>query len=568
MKFKDYLELLVFLGIIFSTAKPLGLYMDAVLENGRHPLKRVLGPVERALYRFARIDPTEEQSWDKYVKQILAVSLVSLFVTYVILRYQNFLPLNPQKFLGLAPGLAWNTAISFTTNTNWQAYAGEGTLSYFSQMVGLTLHNFFSASVGISAAVALIRGIAAKGTGTLGNFWADFVRTQLYILLPACVVYALFLVSQGVVQNFSPYLELATLEGAKQTLAFGPVASQVAIKTLGTNGGGFFNANAAHPFENPTSASNFIQMISIFLIPSALVYLLGKKVNNLAHGWSVWVAMALLFTAGVGIVSHFEYQGNPQFTAVGCSSSQNFEGKEVRFGVFDSSLFATVTTAASCGAVNSAHDALTPMGGFLPLFNLVLGEVVFGGVGAGLYGMILFIVLTVFIAGLMVGRTPEYLGKKIEGREVKYAMIAMIVAALSTLILSAVGSVLPSALVSLGNNGPHGLSEILYAFASSTGNNGSAFGGLNANITFWNLTTGIAMFCGRFFMMIPLLAIGGSLSHKRIHATTTASFPVQGPIFTGLLIGVVVIVGALTFFPAICLGPVAEHFEMMLGKTF
>ena len=564
----NYFELFLFLGLIFVTAKPVGTYLDTILEDRPHPLKRILGRVENFIYRFAQINPADQQSWVKYARDTLGLSFISLLVTYFILRYQNYLPLNPKNFPGLSPDLAFNTAMSFTTNTDWQAYGGETTLSYFSQMVALTLHNFFSAAVGLAVAAGVIRGIASKGTGTIGNFWADFIRVNLYVLLPASFIFAIFLVSQGMIQNFSPYLDLHTLEGTAQTLAMGPVASQVAIKMLGTNGGGFFNANAAHPFENPTALSNFIQMISIFIIPSGLVYLLGKKVNHTKHSWSIWAAMALLFVAGVLVAAHSEQAGNPAYTRLGCATAANFEGKDIRFGIFDSSLFATVTTAASCGAVNAMHDSFTPLGGLVPLFNILLGEVVFGGVGAGLYGMILFVVLTVFISGLMVGRTPEYLGKKIEGREVKYAMIAMIVSAVSILSFSALSSVVNAGLSGLGNSGPHGLSEILYAFASATGNNGSAFAGLNVNTPFWNVLLGLAMFFGRFFMMIPILAIGGSLSHKKTHPQTESSFPVHGPLFTVLLLGVILIVGALTFFPVLCLGPIAEHFEMLAGKTF
>jgi K+-transporting ATPase ATPase A chain len=568
MQLRDYMELALFLGILLATAKPLGVFLGRVFEGEANFLSPVLAPMERFIYRLGQIDPREGHSWTRYARDMLGLSLVSFLFTYLNLRYQHLLPLNPQNLPGLAPDLAWNTAISFTTNTNWQAYGGEGTMSYFSQMVGLTLHNFFSAAVGIAIAVAVIRGIAAKGNGQVGNFWADFVRANLYVLLPISLVYALFLVSQGMIQNLSTYVEATTLEGGKQLIAMGPMASQVAIKMLGTNGGGFVNANAAHPFENPTALSNFVQMLSIFLIPSALVYLLGLKVGNARHGWTVWGAMSLLFVAGVLVAAHAEYAGNPLFTQLGCTSAANLEGKETRFGIFDSALFATTSTAASCGAVNSMHDSFTPLGGLVPLFNILLGEVVFGGVGAGLYGMVLFIVLTVFLSGLMVGRTPEYLGKKIEGREVKYAMFALIVSSTSILAFTACASIAPYGVSSLANAGPHCLSEMLYAFASATGNNGSAFGGLNANTPFWNLALGTAMFLGRFFMIIPILAIGGSLSNKRIHPGSDASFPVHGPVFLVLLVGVVLIVGALTFFPVLGLGPIAEHFEMILGKSY
>jgi K+-transporting ATPase ATPase A chain len=466
----------------------------------------------------------------------------------------------------VAPDLAFNTAVSFTTNTNWQFYTGEATMSYFSQMVALVIHNFLSAAVGIAVAVALIRALVRKESKGIGNFWADMVRANLYLLLPMSFILAIVLIGQGMIQNFNAYTEVTTLEGVKQVIAQGPVASQVAIKMLGTNGGGFFNANAAHPFENPTPFSNFLQMLAIFIIPSALAYLLGKMALRVRHGWSVWAAMCLLFLIGVFVCAHFEYQGNPALTHLGCASAANMEGKETRFGIFDSALFATITTDASCGAVNAMHDSFTPLGGLVPLVNMQLGEIVFGGVGAGLYGMVMFIILTVFIAGLMVGRTPEYLGKKIEGREVKYVMLAVIVMAFSMLGFTAWAVIDPRALAGLANNGPHGFTELLYAFTSATANNGSAFAGLSGN-PFLNLTMAVAMFVGRFLMLIPMLAVAGSMARKRVHPGGEGTFPTEGPVFVGLLIGVILIVGALTFFPALSLGPIVEHFEMGMGHV-
>ena len=565
---KDYLELALYLMVLLAITKPLALYMERVFDGKRTLLSPVLGPLERLIYLVIGVDPNEEQPWTQYSVHLLVFSAVSLAFTYVILRIQNLLPLNPAGMPPVNPHLAFNTAMSFTTNTNWQFYSGEAAMSYFSQMVGLALHNFLSASVGIAVAVALIRGISRKEANGIGNFWADLIRCSLYVLLPLCVVYALFLVSQGVIENFSPYVAATTLEGAKQTIAQGPVASQVAIKMLGTNGGGFFNANAAHPYENPTALSNFVQMLSIFAIGSSLVYLLGRKIGNLKHAWAVWSAMALLFLGGVFTAAHFEYKGNPVYSHLGCSSAANMEGKEARFGIFDSALFATITTDASCGAVNAMHDSFTPIGGLVPLANMMTGEVIFGGVGAGLYGMMMYIILTVFIAGLMVGRTPEYLGKKIEGREVKYVMFAMIVFAFCSLVMAAWGSATPDGLAGLGNPAGHGFTEILYAYTSATANNGSAFAGLSGNTPFWDLTMAFVMYFGRFFMMIPMLAVAGSLAKKKIHPGGEGTFPVDGALFVGLLIGVIVLVGALTFFPAIALGPIAEHFDMIQGHFF
>jgi K+-transporting ATPase ATPase A chain len=568
MTARDYLQLFIFLGLLLLTAKPLGIYMDRVYDGEPVFLSRVFGPIERLFFRVLGVNPDEEQSWTKYAFGILAFSAVGIAFTYAILRLQHLLPLNPQGMGPLSPHLAFNTAVSFATNTNWQSYGGESTLSYFSQMVGLVLHNFTSAAVGMAVAVALVRGVARKQAKGIGNFWADLIRGHLYILLPISIVFALILISQGMIQNFLAYQEVTTLEGAKQLIAQGPVASQVAIKMLGTNGGGFFNANAAHPYENPTALSNFLQMFSIFLIPSGLVYLLGRKTKNLRHAWSVWAAMALLFVGGTLAVAHFEYQGVPLLTHLGCSSPANIEGKEVRFGVFNSALFATITTDASCGAVNGMHDSFTPLGGMVLLVNMMLGEVVFGGVGAGLYGMMMYILLTVFIAGLMVGRTPEYIGKKIEGKEIKYVTFALMIMALSILGFTSWGAMDARGLAGLANPAHHGFSEVLYAYTSGTANNGSAFAGLTANSPFWNLTLAFAMFFGRFFMMIPMLAVAGSLAKKKVHPGSDGTFPVHGPIFVGLLLGVILLVGALTFFPALTLGPIAEHFEMLQGHLF
>lgn len=569
MTSRDYLQFFLFLAILIAITKPFGIYMENVFEGKRTFLSPFFGWLERLFYRLASIDPDEDQKWTHYAKDMLVFSCVSAIFTYVVLRLQAYLPFNPQNIAAGSEHLSFNTAMSFTTNTNWQSYGGESTLSYFSQMVGLTIHNFLSAGVGICVAVVVIRGIARREAKGIGNFWADLVRCHLYILLPLCVVYAVFLISQGTIQNFSAYVEATTLEGAKQHIAMGPVASQVAIKMLGTNGGGFFNANAAHPFENPTALSNFVQMLSIFLIPSAMVYLLGRMTKNVKHGWAVWGAMAILFVAGVLVSAHFEYEGNPNFTKLGGASPANWEGKETRFGIFNSALFATITTDASCGAVNAMHDSFTAIGGLVPIANMLSGEVIFGGVGAGLYGMMLFIILTVFIAGLMVGRTPEYLGKKIEGREVKYVSLSIIACAFSILAFSAWAALDSRGLAGLNNSGPHGLSEMLYAFASATGNNGSAFAGLTANTPFYNYTLAFAMFIGRFFIIIPMLAVAGSMAAKKPHATDgTASFPVDGPLFTLLLVGVIVIVGALTFFPVLSLSPIVEHFEMWRGTLY
>jgi K+-transporting ATPase ATPase A chain len=569
-----WLQLALFMGILFLVTKPLGLYLVRVLEpEGKTWLDRPVKPVERLLYRIIGVDPKKEQDWRQYTRSLILFSLAGLLFTYAVLRLQHLLPLNPQKFGPVRPDLAFNTAASFTTNTNWQSYGGETTLSYFSQMVGLVFHNFVSAATGIAAAAALVRGIARHSAKTIGNFWVDLVRVNLYLLLPFSLVFSLFLTSQGMIQNFKPYVKATLVEstmaaapdkaGDSQIIAQGPAASQVAIKMLGTNGGGFFNANAAHPYENPTPLSNFFQMLSIFLIPSGLTYYLGRKVKNQKHGWAVWSAMAILFLAAVLVCWRSESAGNPRLQALGIDATGgNMEGKEVRFGVFNSSLFASVTTAASCGAVNSMHDSFTPLGGLVPLFNMQLGEVVFGGVGAGLYGMLVFVILAVFLTGLMVGRTPEYLGKKIESYDVKVAVLTLLILIFSILGFSAWATVSRLGLSSLGNSGPHGLSEILYAFSSGTGNNGSAFAALNANTPFYNVTLALAMLFGRFIMLVPVLALAGNLVRKKLLPPSEASFPASGPTFVIILIATVLIVGALSYLPALALGPIVEHLLM------
>ncbi len=600
MDMYGWLQLAAFVGLLLLLTKPMGLYLFRVMDGeGRTFLDPVLKPVELLFYRIFRVDRKQEQDWKQYTISLLMFSLIGLLFTYIILRIQHLLPLNPQGLGPLSPDLAFNTAASFTTNTNWQNYGGESTLSYFSQMVGLAFHNFVSAAVGIAIAAALVRGIARRTAKTIGHFWVDLVRVNLYLLLPICLFYALFLVSQGMVQNFKAYetvkvVEPYTVQVVKkdaagqemkdaqgkavmeehkidtQAIAQGPMASQVAIKMLGTNGGGFVNANAAHPYENPTPLSNFIQMLSIFLIPSGLTYYLGRMVKNRRHGWAIWGAMAVLFMAGVLVCWSAESAGNPHLTALGIErAGGNMEGKEVRFGIFNSALFATVTTDASCGAVNAMHDSFTPLGGLVPLVNIELGEVVFGGVGAGLYGMLVFVVLTVFLAGLMVGRTPEYLGNKIEAYDVKVSVLAVLVLCFSILGFAAWAAVSPWGIAGLNNTGPHGLSELLYAYSSAVGNNGSAFAGLSANTPWLNNTLGIAMLCGRFLFIVPVLALAGSLAGKKLVPESAGSFPVSGLTFVVLLVGTVLIVGALTFFPALALGPIVEHFIMTgSGKLF
>lgn len=575
MNIIGWVQLVLFLAVLLLITKPVGLFLSRVLEpEGKTFLDPALKPIERLLYRFMRVNPKKEQGWMHYTFSLLAFSLIGFLLTYAVLRLQHILPFNPQRLGAVNPELAFNTAVSFLTNTNWQNYVPEITLSYFSQMVGLVFHNFVSAAAGIAVAAALVRGIARHSCLTVGNFWVDLVRVNLYLLLPLSFVFAIFLGSQGMVQNFRPYAKANPVESAAhspaqkgteatQTLPQGPAASQVAIKILGTNGGGFFNANAAHPYENPTPLSNFFQMLSIFLIPSGLTYYLGRRVKNQRHGWAVWSAMTLLFLTAFLVCWRAESLGNPRLQALGVArAGGNMEGKEVRFGDFNSALFATVTTDASCGAVNSMHDSFTPLGGMIPLFNIQLGEVVFGGVGAGLFGILLFVVLAVFLTGLMIGRTPEYLGKKIEAHDVKVSVLAIVILIFSILGFSAWASASAWGRAGLNNAGPHGLSEMLYAYTSGTGNNGSAFAGLNANTPWYNTTLGLAMLFGRFLMIVPVMALAGSLGRKKLIPASSSSFPVGGLTFTLILVGTILIVGALTFLPALALGPVVEHFLM------
>jgi K+-transporting ATPase ATPase A chain len=565
----DWFQLIVFVGVLLAITMPMGLYLLRVLDpevSGGTFLDPLLGWLERGIYRIMRVDPKREQSWKGYGVATLVFSLVTAVMTYGILRLQDKLPLNPQKLAAVTNHLAFNTAMSFTTNTNWQSYGGESTMSYLSQMVALASHNFFSAAVGIAVAAAVIRGIARSQSKTIGNFWRDLVRVHLYLLLPICLIYALFLVSQGIIQNFHAYTAVTPIDQAamtSQTIAQGPAASQIAIKMLGTNGGGYFNANAAHPFENPTPLSNFIQILSIFAIPSGLTWYLGKMVKKTGHGWAVWAAMFVMFLGGVLIAWPAEAAGNPRMAEMGIDpSAGNMEGKEVRFGIFNSALFATITTDASCGAVNSMHDSFTPLGGLVPLFNIQTGEVIFGGVGAGMYGMLIFVIVAIFIAGLMVGRTPEYLGKKIEAFDVKCAVLAMLAPGMCILAFTAWACYTTWGQAGVNNNGPHGFSEILYCFTSGAGNNGSAFAGLTTNEPHYNTTLGFDMLLGRFFMIIPLLAMAGNLGRKKIAPLSAGSFPVSGPTFAILLVGTVIVVGALTFLPALALGPILEHFQL------
>ena len=567
-----WVQVLLFFAAVLAVTAPLGAFMHRVLEDEGHFLRRPLGWLERLVYRLGGVDG-REQSWQAYTAGLLAFSAFTLLVTYAILRLQHILPLNPQRLGPVEALSSFNTAASFTTNTNWQGYAGEATMSYFSQMAGLAWHNFISAAAGIAVAVALARGLTrrgdGKGPGTVGNFWVDLTRATVYILLPLSFVVALVFVSQGMIQNFAPYQHVATLEGGKQVIAMGPVASQEAVKQLGTNGGGFMNANAAHPFENPNPLTNLLSMLLIFAIPAGLTFTFGRMARDQRQGWVLFGAMAFLFSAGVTAAYWAEARGNPVLNAQGVAAgSGNMEGKEVRFGVATSALYATVTTDASCGAVNAMHDSFTPLGGLVPLFNIQLGEVVFGGAGAGLYGMLVMAILSVFIAGLMVGRTPEYLGKKVETPEVKLAMLYVLIFPLVILAFTAWSSVMPDGRSSLNNAGPHGLSEILYAFTSATGNNGSAFAGLNANTPWYNVSLGLAMLAGRFLMIVPALAIAGVLAGKKSVPPGPGTLPTNGPLFAGLLVGVILIVGALTFFPVLGLGPIAEHFLMQSGKVF
>ena len=599
MQPSDWFQLAVYVVALAAITKPMGLYLMQVLDaNGRTWLDPMLKPLERLTYRLMGVRPDGEQDWRRYTGAMLLFSLVGLLFTYAILRLQHLLPLNPQGLGPVSPDLAFNTAVSFTTNTNWQSYSGESTMSYLSQMVALAFHNFVSAATGIAIAAALVRGIARHSTKLLGNFWVDLVRITYYLLLPICLVFAVVLVSQGMIQNFRPYTKASlvepmqisvekkndkgeTIKGpddkavmeeqavTEQVIPQGPMASQVAIKMLGTNGGGYVNANASHPLENPTPLSNFLQMLSIFSIGSGLTWYLGRMTKNQTHGWSVWAAMMVLFLGGILLCWWAETAGNPIHHQLGVAAADgNMEGKEVRFGIFNSALFATITTDASCGAVNSMHDSFTALGGFVPLFNMQLGEIIIGGVGAGLYGMLVFVVLAVFIAGLMVGRTPEYLGKKIQSYEVKMAMLALLVLCFTLLGFAAWASVSTWGLAGRNNEGPHGLSEILYAFSSAVGNNGSAFAGLSANTPWYNTTLGIAMLFGRFLMIVPIMAMAGSLAQKKLVPASAGTFPVSGVTFVVLLLGTVLLIGALNYLPVLTLGPVVEHFLTAQGKLF
>lgn len=567
MTFNGWIQILAYCVVVVLLVKPLGGYMYRVFNGDRTFLSPILGPVERVLYRIAGTSEREEQHWTVYAAGIMLFSLASFLVLYVLQRLQGVLPYNPAGMPAVEQTLSFNTAVSFVTNTNWQNYGGESTMSYLVQMAGLTVQNFMSAAVGIAIAVALIRGFARASVKSIGNFWVDMTRCTLYILLPACIVLTLVYVWLGMPQTLGPYVDATTLEGAKQTIALGPVASQVAIKMLGTNGGGFFNANAAHPFENPDAISNFIQMVTIFALGAALTNVFGRMVGNQRQGWAILATMGVLFIAGVTICYWAEASGNPLVHALGIDGG-NMEGKETRFGIALSALFAVITTAASCGAVNAMHDSFTAIGGFIPMINMQLGEVIVGGVGAGFYGILMFIVVAVFVAGLMVGRTPEYLGKKIEAKEVKMAMLAILALPLVMLVFTAIAVVLPSAVASMANGGPHGFSEVLYAYTSAAANNGSAFGGLSGNTPWYNITLGITMWVGRFFVIIPALAIAGSLVAKKTVPASAGTFPTDGPLFVGLLVGVILIVVGLTFFPALAIGPIVEHLAMIHGQTF
>jgi potassium-transporting ATPase potassium-binding subunit len=590
MTANGWFQIGLYLLVVAAITKPLGVYMARVFSGEKTFMDPVMRPVERLLYRLTGVDETHEMRWTEYAVSMLLLSVFSMIVLYVIMRVQYLLPWNPERFTAVAPDLAFNTAASFTTNTNWQVYSGESTMSYFTQMAGLAYHNFLSAATGIAMAVAVIRGIARRESKTIGNFWVDLTRTTLWVLLPVCVIGALFLVSQGTVQSLKPYAKAqlvdpqtvqvtgadgktTTQQVTEQKIPVGPVASQEVIKMYGTNGGGFFNTNSAHPFENPTPLTDFVQMVLIFAIGSGLTYTLGRMTGSQKHGWAVWGAMAVLWVAGVLFAYTAESRGNPELQGVDqhVSAMQpggNMEGKEVRFGIASSALFATVTTDASCGAVNGVHDSYTPLGGMIPMINMMIGEVIFGGVGAGLYGIVVFIILTVFIAGLMVGRTPEYLGKKIEAYDVKMAMLAVLVFSLLILVFTGIGVVTPPGKAGITNNGPHGLSQILYAYTSGAANNGSAFAGLNATSVYYSVTMAFDMLFGRFFMVLPVLAIAGSLAAKKSVPASAGTFPVTTPLFATLLVSVVLIVSALTFFPALSLGPILEHLLMGAGKLF
>jgi K+-transporting ATPase ATPase A chain len=590
MTANGWFQIGLYLLVILLITKPMGVFMARVFSGERTFLDPLLRPIERLLYRVTGVDEKQEMRWTEYAVAMLLFSCVSMILLYAIQRMQRWMPWNPQGMANVAPDLAFNTAASFTTNTNWQNYAGEAVMSYFTQMAGLAYHNFMSAATGIALAIALVRGIARRESATIGNFWVDLTRATLWVLLPACVAVSMFFVSQGMIQNLKPYVtehlvdpQTVQVTGAdgktapqrvtEQKIAMGPVASQEAIKMYGTNGGGFFNANSAHPFENPSPLTNFLQMILIFAIPAGLTYTLGRMTGSQRHGWAVWGAMAVLFVAGVSFAYTAESKGNPLLKGVNQQASAmqaggNMEGKEVRFGIADTTLFATVTTDASCGAVNGVHDSFTPLGGMIPLINIMLGEVIFGGVGAGLYGILVFVILSVFIAGLMVGRTPEYLGKKIEAYDVKMAMLTVLIFCLVILVFTAVSVATPMGTSSISNPGPHGLSQILYAYASTAANNGSAFAGLNGNTLWYNVSLGFNTLMGRFFMIIPVLAIAGNLARKKIVPESAGTFPVTTPLFSALLVSVVLIVSALTFFPALSLGPILEHLLMHAGKVF
>lgn len=572
------LQFVVFIGIVLLLAKPVGWYLTRVFSGEAHPLSRVLGPVERGIYRLLGTDPNREMKWSAYAVALLLFNGTGAMALFLLMRFQGSLPLNPQDFPDVESRLAFNTAVSFVTNTNWQSYSGEATMSNLTQMSGLAVQNFLSAATGIAVAMALVRGFARRSAGEIGNFWVDVTRAVLYVLLPVCFVVALVLVARGVPQNFNGFTPVTTLAGEVQTIAQGPVASQEAIKELGTNGGGFFNANSAHPFENPTPFTNLIEMVLIFAIPAGLTYTFGKMVGNTKQGWAILAVMTILFTVGVAVTTVAEQDGNPLLTTAGANQATevagadapggNMEGKEMRFGISTSSLFAVITTAASCGAVIAMHDSFTPIGGLAPLANIGLGEVIFGGVGAGLYGILVYAVIAIFIAGLMVGRTPEYIGKKIEAYDVKMAMLTLLVIPLVILVMTGVSLVIDRGLSAIWNPGPHGLTEVLYAFTSGAGNNGSAFAGLGANTPWYNVTLGITMIAGRFLMIVPILALAGSLARKKRLVETTGTFPTTGPLWIGLLAGVIVIVGALTYFPAYSLGPIIEHYAMDMGLTF
>ncbi len=564
----DIIQMGLTLAIMIGLAWPLGLYIARVFQGGRTWLDPLAKPVERLLYRIGGIDPAQEMDWKHYAASLLAFNLLGVIALFILQRLQGVLPLNPQHFGAVPNALALNTAVSFMTNTNWQAYSGESTLSYLTQMVGMTVQNFVSAATGLAVVIALIRGFTRKTTRQIGNFWVDLTRSVVWILLPLSLVLALALASQGVIQNFNHYTVVQTLEGKTQTLAMGPVASQEAIKELGTNGGGFFNANSAHPFENPSPLTNLLEIIALLVIPAALTFTFGRMVGDRHQGLVILGAMLLLFLVGLGVGFSSETAGNPRIAALGVREPTALEGKEVRFGIGNSVLFATATSATSCGAVNSMHDSFTPLGGLIPLFQIMLGEIVFGGVGAGLYSILIFVILAVFIVGLMVGRTPEYLGKKIESAEIKMAVLGIVIPSALILIGSAIAAITPAGLASVTNPGPHGLSQILYAFSSASGNNGSAFAGLNANTAFYNLLLALAMFIGRFGVILPVLAIAGSIAGKKLIPVGPGTFQTRGILFVGVLIGTILIVGALTFFPALALGPVIEHLLMSTGKTF